>query len=88
MLDTKVKHAKIPSSLNVVEMEIAKAVIISESKKDLIKQIKQLISEVCEEVIGNIKRFDDKEKGVDWYAGWNQCLDTITIDFKEILGEE
>ncbi len=35
-------------------------------------------------LLKNVRRFDDKEKGTDYYAGWDNCLDTIILDFKEI----
>ena len=35
------------------------------------------------ELIANIRRFDDKEKGTDYFAGWDSCLDNLIIDFKQ-----
>lgn len=36
-------------------------------------------------ILGNIRRFDDKENGADYYAGWDNCLDTLILDFADIL---
>jgi len=41
-----------------------------------------------EELLLNIKRFDDKEDGVDYYAGWDNCLDTIIVDIKLLKHEK
>jgi hypothetical protein len=39
-------------------------------------------------IISNIKRFDDKENGADFYAGWDSCLDTVIMDLKELQNED
>lgn len=46
--------------------------------------IKQIQKDTLRQLLLNIKRFDDKEKGVDYFAGWDNCLDTIIIDCKKI----
>ena len=51
--------------------------------KLLAKELRGLKDEV-DKVLGNIRRFDDKEKGADYFAGWDNCLDTIIMDFKAI----
>ena len=35
------------------------------------------------DLLKNIRRFDEKEKGTDFYAGWDCCLDTILQDIME-----
>ena len=52
-----------------------------------LQQQREEIAERMKEVSGNIRRFDDKEKGADYFAGWDNCLDTIEIDFKEFLSD-
>lgn len=34
-------------------------------------------------IVGNIRRFDDKEQGTNYYAGWDNALDTVIMDIKE-----
>lgn len=41
-----------------------------------IKEIEQLIL--------NIRRFDKEENGVDYFSGWDNCLDIIKIDLEEL----
>jgi len=43
--------------------------------------------EVREEMLGilkNIRRFDEKEDGADYFAGWDNCLDTIFMDLQSL----
>lgn len=40
-------------------------------------------------VINNIRRFDEKEKGVDYFAGWDHALDIVKSDLVKYLnGDE
>ena len=36
------------------------------------------------EILKNIKRFDDEKTEFNYFTGWNSCLDTIILDFKEM----
>lgn len=44
---------------------------------------KEILKLICQ-----INRFDDKEKGVDYYSGWDQALDTVTLDIKAFFAEK
>jgi hypothetical protein len=63
----------------------------AELKEDLEKFISQLLSERTEEVlkevqlmVSNIRTFEDKEKGADYFAGWNGAIDLVKSDLKEL----
>ena len=44
---------------------------------------KQEIVEEIDKILRNIKRFDDKEKGTDYFAGWDSAIDTMSMDLEE-----
>jgi hypothetical protein len=46
-------------------------------KAEMVEEIKGLIK--------NIRRFDEKEQGADYFAGWDNALDTMKLDIKEFL---
>jgi hypothetical protein len=45
--------------------------------------MKKLTLEEVLKIIDNIRRFDEKEDGVDFFAGWDEALDTVKMDLKE-----
>ena len=45
--------------------------------------MKKLKLEEVLKIIDNIRRFDEKEDGVDFFAGWDEALDTVKMDLKE-----
>lgn len=47
------------------------------------KPKKYTIEEILK-LINNIKRFDDKEIGADYFAGWDNALDTVIMDLNEV----
>ena len=38
-----------------------------------------------ERLVNNIRRFDDKEDGANYFAGWDNALDTLQTDIKDYL---
>ena len=40
--------------------------------------------EKIQQLISNVRRFDEKEKGADYFAGWDNAIDTIMLDLKEL----
>ena len=43
---------------------------------------------LVEEMLKRIRRFDHKEKGVDYFAGWDHAIDTVLIDLKNLHKKE
>ena len=47
-------------------------------------EIRNNFMEKVWEIIGNIRRFDNKEIGADYYAGWDNALDIVIMDLNEL----
>lgn len=45
--------------------------------------IKKIIARPFIRLLKNIRRFDAKENGTDYYAGWDNALDVMLQDIQE-----
>ena len=51
----------------------------------LINKCEQEAVREFERLVNNIRRFDDKEDGANYFAGWDNALDTLQTDIKDYL---
>ena len=94
VLDTVYKHLKIVGIREIngksYETYICEGNLVEDIQALLTTHEQQARREGIEKIIklvANVRRFDAEEKGVDYFAGWDNCLDTIQADVREFLEE-
>lgn len=79
----------------IYDMILKSALDTNYKRGDLEKLADQIHSIVLQKMarevwktLDNIRRFDDKENGVNYFSGWDNALDTVEMDFKYLLSKE
>ena len=57
---------------------------VGESVKSFIEKELQAESDRIIEMIENIRRFDEKEDGANYFAGWDHAIDLIKSDIRKL----